>query len=145
MAQDVFHKYQILAKEKEIELKLNMPKDLPMVFADLGLVERVIQNLMDNALKFTPNGGKIQLDLRPLNDSVEIKIVDNGPGISEEQQAYIFERYNKANRKGEQTGGAGLGLAIVKKILELHDATIRVQSQLNQGTAFMFQLPAYAG
>lgn len=145
LAQDVFHKYQILAKEKDIDLRLNMPKDLPLVFADLGLVERVIQNLMDNALKFTPNGGEIQLDLNPLADSVEIKIADSGPGISEAQQAYIFERYNKADRKGEQTGGAGLGLAIVKKILELHDATIRVQSQLNQGTTFMFQLPAYAG
>lgn len=145
LAQDVFHKYQILAGEKNIEIKLNMPKNLPMVFADLGLVERVIQNLMDNALKFTPNGGKIQLDLKPLHESVEIRIADNGPGISEEQQAYIFERYNKADRKGNQTGGAGLGLAIVKKILELHDATIRVQSRLNEGTAFMFQLPAYAG
>ena len=143
LAQDVWHKYQILAKEKEIELKLNMPKKLPMVFADLGLVERVIQNLMDNALKFTPNGGTIQLDLSPLHESVEIKIADNGPGISEEQQSYIFERYNKADRKGKQSGGAGLGLAIVKKILELHNATIRVQSRLNEGTAFMFQLPAY--
>jgi len=108
-------------------------------------VERVIQNLMDNVLKFTPNGGKIQLNLKPLNDSVEIKIADNSLGISEAQQPYIFERYNKADRKGKQTSGAGLGLAIVKKILELHDATIRVQSQLNQGTVFMFQLPAYAG
>lgn len=145
LAQDVFHKYQILAEEKNIELKLNMPQKLPMVFADLGLVDRVIQNLMDNALKFTPNGGKIQLDLMPKNETVEIQIADNGPGISEEQQSFIFERYNKADRKGDQSGGAGLGLAIVKKILELHDATIRVQSQLNVGTSFKFQLPAYAG
>jgi len=145
LAQDVFFKYQILAKEKDISIHLNMPKDLPLVFADVGLVERVIQNLMDNALKFTPNGGRIQLDLTPQNNHVEIKIADNGPGISEEQQSHIFERYHKADRKGYQTGGAGLGLAIVQKILELHDATIRVQSRLNEGTAFMFQLPAYAG
>lgn len=144
LAQDVFHKYQILAQEKNISLHLNMSKDLPLVFADVALVERVIQNLMDNALKFTPNGGRIQLDLSPNDQHVEIKIADNGPGISEEQQSYIFERYRKADRKGVQAGGAGLGLAIVKKILELHDATIRVQSRLNEGTAFMFQLPAYA-
>ena len=65
-------------------------------------------------------------------------------GISEEEQSYIFDRYQKTTRKGKQNSGAGLGLAIAKKILELHDATIKVQSKLNEGTAFMFQLPAYA-
>ena len=145
LAQDVFQKYQMLAEEKEITVHLNMPKNLPLVFADVSLVERVIQNLMDNALKFTPKGGNIQLDLKTLDKHVEIKIADNGPGIPEKEQSFIFERYSKANRKGNQPSGAGLGLAIVKKILELHDATIRVQSKLNEGTAFMFQLPAYAG
>jgi len=122
-----------------------MPAKLPMVFADLGLVERVIQNLMDNAVKFTPTNGKITLQLHPSSDFVEIKIADNGPGISEEDQSHIFDRYRKATRKGRSTnGGAGLGLAIAKKILELHDASIRVQSKLNEGTAFMFQLPTYS-
>ncbi len=139
LAQDVFAKYQILTQEKNIDLSLDMPNKLPMVFADLGLVERVIQNLMDNAIKFTPNNGKITLKISPLNHNVEIKIADNGPGISKEDQIHIFERH----RKGEVSSGAGLGLAIAQKILKLHNATIRVQSQLNEGTAFMFQLPCY--
>lgn len=144
LAQDVFAKYQILTEQKNIELALEIPDNLPMVFADLSLVDRVIQNLMDNAVKFTPTNGKITLQLIPLDSHVEIKIADTGPGISEEDQSYIFDRYEKAARKGRQNSGAGLGLAIAKKILELHDASIRVQSKLNEGTAFMFQLPAYS-
>lgn len=145
LAQDIFHKYQILAKEKGIQMHLDMPQNLPMVFADLGLVERVIQNLMDNALKFTPANGQVRIQLKDLQNSVEIKVADTGPGIPEEEQSFIFERYQKAKAAQKSNIGAGLGLAIVKKILELHDATIRVQSRLNEGTAFMFQLPTYAG
>lgn len=140
LAQDVFQKYQILAKEKSITMNLDVVEDLPMVFADVSLVDRVIQNLLDNALKFTPNGGNVTIGLRNLGSNVEIRISDTGPGISAEEQAHIFERYNKINAPSN-TQGAGLGLAIVKKILELHDATIEVQSKLHKGTAFMFQLP----
>ena len=111
----------------------------------MALVERVIQNLIDNALKFTPRGGQVTLELDSLDQHVEIKIADNGPGIAEEEQRFIFERYNKSSRQSKSASGLGLGLAIVKKILELHDASIRVQSRLNEGTAFMFQLPAYQG
>ena len=143
LAQDVFVKYQILTKEKNIALSLDMPNQLPMVFADLGLVERVIQNLMDNAVKFTPKNGKIILQINPLKDHVEIKIADNGPGISKEDQVHIFERHTKATHKKDSNTGAGLGLAIAHKILKLHNATIRVQSKLNEGTAFMFQLPCH--
>ena len=139
LAQDVFQKYQILAKEKSIIMNLDVPEDLPMVFADVSLVDRVIQNLLDNALKFTPNGGNVLIGLRNLGDEIEIRISDTGPGISVEEQAHIFERYNKVNAPTNQ--GAGLGLAIVKKILELHNSTIKVQSKLHQGTSFMFQLP----
>ena len=143
LAQDIFQKYQIIAKQKNIELRLDQPQNLPLVFADLGLVERVIQNLMDNALKFTPEGGKVSIILREQDHSVEVRIADTGQGIPESEQSAIFERYRKAAASGTPGTGAGLGLAIAKKILELHDATIRVQSKLNEGTAFWFQLPAY--
>ena len=87
----------------------------------------------------------MQIELEGQSDSVSVRIVDNGKGIPLAEQAYIFERYQKGSRSGPQNKGAGLGLAIVKKILELHDASIGVQSRLNEGTAFSFQLPAYAG
>jgi signal transduction histidine kinase len=143
LVQDIFHKYQVLAQEKSISLEVDIPKNLPLVFADISLVDRVLQNLIDNALKFTPNNGTVRIVLQKMNESVEVKIADNGPGMSEEAQSAIFERYNKSQNQANL--GAGLGLAIVKKILELHDATIKVQSQLNKGTAFMFELPAFAG
>ncbi|HFA48216.1 MAG TPA: HAMP domain-containing histidine kinase [Bacteroidetes bacterium] len=146
LAHDVLQNYQLIAKEKGVQLEVEASQDLPMVFADVALVERVIQNLMDNALKFTPKGGKIVIALKNVNHAVEVRIADNGPGIPENEQAAIFERYRKAAPSDlKSTKGAGLGLAIVKKILELHNATIRVSSKLNEGTAFMFQLPEYSG
>ncbi|MEL6652901.1 MAG: HAMP domain-containing sensor histidine kinase, partial [Bacteroidota bacterium] len=145
LAQDVFHKYQLLAQEKGIEMHLDQTQNLPLVFADVGLVERVLQNLMDNALKFTPKGGSVTIGLRSLEEAVEVSIADTGPGIPEAEQPYIFERYRKAGReKAKSNQGAGLGLAIARKIMELHGSTLRVRSKINEGTAFMFHLPAYA-
>lgn len=145
LAQDVAAKYQILAEEKGITIHLEEKEEnMPLVFADVGLVERVIQNLMDNALNYTPSGGEVTIQLSSMDGNVEIGIKDNGPGIPEEEQSYIFERYRRASRTGKKSKGAGLGLAIVKKILELHDTSIQVSSKLNEGTAFMFQLPTYS-
>lgn len=144
LAQDVAAKYQILAEEKGITIHLEENANIPLVFADVGLVERVIQNLMDNALNYTPSGGEVTIELAAVNNHVEIGIKDTGPGIPEDEQSFIFERYRRASRTGKKSKGAGLGLAIVKKILELHDTSIQVSSKLNEGTAFMFQLPAYS-
>ena len=145
LAQDVVGKYQILAREKNIQLQLEHPRELPLVFADVALVERALQNLIDNALKFTPKGGRINLRLQNRDRGVEVRISDTGPGIPESEQSQIFERYRKADGSPAKNKGAGLGLAIVKKILEIHNATIQVQSQQGQGTAFWFLLPAYQG
>ena len=144
LAQDVAAKYQILAQEKGIKIHLEENENLPLVFADVGLVERVIQNLMDNALNYTPKGGEVAIELGLIGKSVEIKIKDTGQGIPEEEQSHIFDRYRQTARTGNKSKGAGLGLAIVKKILELHDTSIEVKSKLNEGTAFMFQLPVYS-
>ena len=144
LVQDVVAKYQILATEKNIEIQMKANTPVPLVFADVGLVEQVIQNLMDNALQFTPVGGKIWIKLTPNTENVEITVRDTGPGIPENEQSHIFDRYRRASRTGNKSKGAGLGLAIVKKILELHDTSIRVSSKLNEGTSFIFQLPAYA-
>lgn len=147
LVQDAFAKYQVLAEEKELTVQVEHEENLPIVFADVSLVERVVQNLMDNALKFTPKGGTITISLEELKNGVQIKVADTGPGIPAEEQAFIFDRYRKTNKATTHVsnGGAGLGLAIVKKILELHNATIRVQSKVNEGTAFTFALPTYAG
>ncbi|MEM9837343.1 MAG: HAMP domain-containing sensor histidine kinase [Bacteroidota bacterium] len=145
LAQDIAHKFSVLAEEKGIEISVALPQNLPLIFADIGLVERVLQNLLDNALKFTPQGGQVSLLMSASDTGVEVRVADTGPGIPEAEQAHIFDRYKKASRSVDGRNlGAGLGLAIVKKILELHDQTIRVQSKVKEGTAFIFDLPAYA-
>jgi len=120
-----------------------MEEGLPLVFADIALVERVIQNLMDNALKFTPKGGEVKLQLSHNESDVEVSVKDTGMGISEQDQVYIFERYRKAKATTKDNFGAGLGLAIVKKILDIHNATIGVISKPDKGTVFHFALPVY--
>ncbi len=146
LVNDMMAKYQILAKEKNIQLEVDVPENLPLVFADIALVERAIQNLIDNAIKFTPNNGAINIKLAALENDVEISIADNGPGIPLKEQSYIFERYRKADSTGVKGNkGAGLGLAIVKKILEFHNSSIQVRSQPDQGAMFWFSLPVHQG
>ncbi len=142
LANDVHRNYQVLAHQKNIDLKLEMDEGIPLVFADISLVERAIQNLMDNALKFTPENGEVTVEIRPDQSNVEIAIKDSGPGILQENQALIFERYRRT-KTGKQKEGAGLGLAIVKKIMELHNSKIRVFSIPDEGTTFSFSLPVY--
>ncbi|MGX1928861.1 sensor histidine kinase [Flagellimonas sp. 2504JD4-2] len=143
LANDIHRNYMLLAEQKNIDLKLSMAKNTPLVFADISLVERAIQNLMDNALKFTPEGGKVTVKIETEDDHVEVIIKDSGPGIKKDNQALIFERYRQT-KAGEQKEGAGLGLAIVKKIVEIHDSSIKVFSKPNEGTSFSFSLPVYA-
>ncbi len=142
LANDIHRNYLVLAKQKNIELKLEMSEGIPLVFGDISLVERAIQNLMDNALKFTPEYGNVVVKIIAHEKDVEIIIKDSGPGINQENQALIFERYRQM-KTGQQKEGSGLGLAIVKKIMELHNASIRVFSGPNEGTAFSFSLPVH--
>ena len=142
LAFDVFEKYQQLAEGKKIHINLDIEDKLPLVFADISLVERVIQNLMDNALKFTPEGGKVTLEMHSDEKQVFISIQDTGVGIPATELTQIFERFKQASTATKAKGeGAGLGLAIAKKIMEIHDSTIKVVSQPQRGTTFQFFLP----
>ncbi|UJH68278.1 sensor histidine kinase [Allomuricauda sp. SCSIO 65647] len=143
LAHDIYRNYKVLAAQKNIDLQLEMEEGIPLVFADISLVERAIQNLMDNALKFTPEEGKVIVKIIPKEANVEIVIKDSGPGIAKANQALIFERYRQT-KTGQEKEGAGLGLAIVKKIMELHNASIKVLSKPNEGTSFSFSLPVYS-
>lgn len=145
LAQDVVVKYEMLAKEKDIKISLDSPEKVPLVYADVALVERVIQNLVDNALKFTPAGGEVSIQLAPKEKEVVVSISDTGPGIPQKDQAFIFERFHQTEKVKEKSTGAGLGLAIAKKILDIHNSTIKVISRPNEGASFVFDLPAYQG
>ena len=138
-----YENYQTLAQDKKIEVKLEVEEKLPLVFADISLVERVIQNLMDNALKFTPSGGTVTIGLIADQTDIYVSIKDTGIGISKNEITHIFERFKKAG-SNKLTDGSGLGLAIAKKILEIHNSTLSVVSQPNQGTTFRFGLSSFA-
>jgi hypothetical protein len=142
LTHDVVQKFQLKSGEKQITLSTKIEKDLPFVNADIGLIERVLENLIENAIQNTPPGGAISLMLTPQNEDIAIQVSDTGCGIAAEELANIFNRFYQLDksRKSEQ-GHSGLGLAITKKILELHDRSISVVSAIGSGTTFSFQLP----
>ncbi|HOY22689.1 MAG TPA: HAMP domain-containing sensor histidine kinase [Cellvibrio sp.] len=142
LLQDVAQKFSLAAHNKDITITTPNSSQLFMVNADIGLIERVLENLIDNALRYTPTGGRIQLSLTQQQTHVDVGIQDTGIGLTEEDIPHIFERYYRGQKPTEyQEQSTGLGLAIVKRILELHNSVISVESQLNQGTCFRFPLP----
>jgi two-component system phosphate regulon sensor histidine kinase PhoR len=117
------------------------PQDV-VAIADRDRLAQVLTNLLDNAIKFTPEGGRIAVGWRVLNGEVEVSVADTGAGIAEADLPHVFERFYKADRARAATpGGSGLGLAITKHIVEAHGGRIRVSSAPGKGTTFTFTLP----
>lgn len=133
------------AKEKEIIIETNISKQPIMVNADKDKIDRVISNLVANAIKFSKRGDIIQVSLHNRNGNAEIIVKDNGIGIPTELQGKVFDLFTTAKRKG--TAGEksyGLGLAICKKIIEVHNGNIYVESKEAKGSSFIVQLPIMA-
>ncbi|WP_310381634.1 HAMP domain-containing sensor histidine kinase [Flavobacterium sp.] len=144
LVSDISSKYQLIAQTKNISISTILSKELPPVYADVSLIERVMQNLIDNAMKFTPEGGKIIIQTAQSTDNnVEITVSDNGIGIPENDREQIFARYYKANNFTDLKNSTGLGLAIAKKILDLHNSTLDLISVENSGSSFNFKLKCY--
>jgi len=139
LVNDVANKYRILSQKKGVSINTIITHEIPLVKADISLIDRVLQNLIDNAIKFCREGDYINIELNPKSPKqVNIRIADSGEGISQADLPNIFERYYKGSKAHESTG---LGLAIVKKIIDMHDSSIEVSSQPGQGTSFIFSLP----
>src|SRR5262249_12973234 len=129
LAQDVLQKFSLLAEGKRIALHADIGPGLPSVHADIGLMERVLENLIDNALRHTPAGGAVSVAVRPSGERVQVRVADTGSGIPPAEVPHIFERFYRVDKsRAARTGGAGLGLAIVKRIMDLHAARIEVES-----------------
>ena len=126
------------ARAKNIELLIDLQPELPVLNADQAQLERVLDNLLDNALRHTASGGQIRLQARRHGERVIISIEDSGEGIAYGQQGRIFEPFVQVGRK---KGGAGLGLALCKEIVQLHGGRIGVYSRPGQGTQFYMALP----
>jgi len=142
LVQDVVQKFRLSAEKKNVRLQARLREDLGFVSADIGLIERVFENLIENALRYTPEGGEITVALIPETDRITVQVTDTGCGIPQEELPHIFDRFYRVE-KHERSDGAGLGLAIAKRILELHGGSIRAESAVDRGTAFTFHLPVH--
>jgi signal transduction histidine kinase len=141
LVNDIGTKYNIIAKSKNIQIDTFLSKELAPVYADISLIERVIQNLLDNAIKFTPKNGYISITTEKCkNNHVKISVTDNGIGIPEKDREKIFARYYRASNYTDLKNSTGLGLAIVKKILDLHDSNLELTSTVDKGSTFVFRL-----
>jgi len=139
LVHDVANKYRILSQKNGVSINTIVSKDTPVVDADVLLIDRVLQNLIDNAIRFCKDGDTINIEIKSdAREKVSVSIADTGAGISQDNLPHIFERYFKKDDRG---GSSGLGLAIVKRIIDLHESSIEVKSVVGQGTTFNFSLP----
>jgi NtrC-family two-component system sensor histidine kinase KinB len=130
----------LYAQRKRMKLSTNVPAQIPLIQADSGMIERVLVNLADNALKYTPVGGEVNISVEVGKDMLSVRVSDNGPGILPQYQSRVFEKF--ARMRGQASGGGiGLGLAFCRLAVEAHGGRIWVESTPGQGSAFIFTLP----
>lgn len=140
---DVVQKFQLRAQQRSIKLTAEIDNHGTQVNGDIGMLERVFDNLVENALRYTDEGGEVAIRVSKSAGGVDVQVADTGIGIPEEDLARVFDRFYRVDKsRGEDRGGTGLGLAITKRILALHNSVIRVASQPRVGTTFSFQLSA---
>ncbi|MBI3322547.1 MAG: PAS domain-containing protein [Candidatus Omnitrophica bacterium] len=131
------------ARSKEVRLEVKSNGQLPEVSLDPARITQVLHNLIGNAIKFSPKGGRVTLgaSLRSDPQRMEITVADSGTGIAREDIPKLFKKFQQVGEGSKQAGGTGLGLAIAKEIVELHRGSIGVESELGQGARFIFSLP----
>jgi hypothetical protein len=138
---DVAARFRGRAEDAHIRLSVDYAEGLPLVPIDAELMERALSNLLDNALRFTPTQGQVKVSVSQSAQQIRISVMDTGPGVSDEDQPRVFERFFQGSRHREQRGSSGLGLAIVRRIVELHQGAVGLQSQLGSGAHFWIDLP----
>jgi len=142
LLKEVLELHRVLAEAKSLQLTSSVPEDCPSVLADRGRLLQIFSNLLGNALKFTPEGGRIALRAEQAGDKMLFSVSDTGLGIAAESLPHIFEPFWQA--RGGTKEGAGLGLAIVKGLVEAHDGHVWAESKPGAGTTFFFTLPIVA-
>ena len=142
LVQDVCQKLALPAAEAGVELRRRVDGAGCFVEADIGLVERAVTNLLDNAIKFTPAGGEVTVAVAQAGGQVVTTVADSGIGIQPEDLPHIFDRFYRGETGGTGPGGTGLGLAIVQRVAELHGGSVSVASTPGEGAEFRLALPA---
>jgi len=141
LLQEVGQHHLILYAERHLQLEMDIQDELE-VMGDEGQLERVIFNLLNNAYKYAPENSSVHLVARADDDHALISVRDEGPGIAEEHQTMLFDRFYRADAaRAREHGGAGLGLAICKRIVEAHDGEISLKSRPGEGATFLIRLP----
>ena len=142
LVQDVTQQFELAAANKQVSLETVLPAELPLVAADIGMIERVLKNLIENALRYTPSGGTIKVTLLPSSKYITVRVSDTGCGIEDHDLPRVFDRFYRGEKSREDySGNAGLGLAIAKRVMELHGSSISVSSAPGAGATFSFAVP----
>lgn len=144
VATGVLEQYRTQASAHEINLSLKAERDLPPVLGDFKSLERAMIAMLDNAIKFSPNGGDVEIRLRRVNNQVQVEIQDHGIGISGAALPFIFDRFYHVEKMGDDLfDGVGLGLAITRQVIQQHHGKVEVDSQPGRGSTFTIHLPAW--
>ncbi|MEL6270620.1 MAG: ATP-binding protein, partial [Chloroflexota bacterium] len=129
-------------EKPNLSVEMSVADDVPILNVDENMITRAITNLVDNAIKYTPDGGRVEVGINRENDAVVISISDDGYGISEENQKKLFQRHSRIHRKEHaRVKGTGLGLFIVRSVAQRHGGDARVHSVLGEGTTFSLLIP----
>lgn len=139
--QDVADSFYSLVKDKQQSLYLELPDSLPLVTADRRRLEQILSNLVANANKFTPEGGRITIRARQQDTDLLVEVQYDGIGLSEEEQAWLFQRYYQPDADRKYLSGSRLGLLLSRQLVELHGGRMWVESEKGKGTTFRFSLP----
>lgn len=140
LVQDVAQAFQLRAQQKGVQLDVVLNPEVQPIYGDIAMMQRVLENLLENGLRHTPSGGRISIEVGAVSGKVIVRVADTGCGIAEEDLPHIFERFYRRDLKEDNDIHVGLGLAIVKRVLELHGSAIRVQSNGAGGATFEFEI-----
>lgn len=145
MLEEVVDRFSFQLQQRDIELELNIEANMPLVYCDPDQIDQVLDNLISNAIKYSFEGGRIEVNAhRTEQDFVEIRVIDNGIGIPGKHLDRIFERFYRVDKaRSRNMGGTGLGLSIAREIIKAHGGTIHLDSEMNKGTRVVFTLPLY--
>jgi signal transduction histidine kinase len=131
-------------RQRELTLHFDLPPGLPPVCADRGRIVQVLLNLLSNAYRYTPAGGKITIAVHALGDEVQVDVIDTGIGIPDKDREAIFERFYRADHPVvREQAGTGLGLPIARSLIEMHGGRLWLRSEVQVGSTFSFTLPVY--
>jgi len=138
---EVYNTMQPNAAKSGVHLAVELPSNLPTAVYDNDRILQVLINLVSNAIKFTPQGGRVLMSASSEPEHLVVRVRDTGSGIPKEARTKIYDRVNRVHRPGKELKGTGLGLTIVSKIVNAHGGRIEVESEVDKGTTFTLFLP----